>query len=68
MSDLRCTYCGGSLWIDCEYVGLAYMSENTPVGIECSACDADWETDGTLRNPAKWIRYPDLYAAPEVTA
>lgn len=63
MSDLRCTYCGGSLYINTEWTGSAYMQTQEPESIECDGdCDATWEPNGTLRDPAKWIRYPDLYS------
>lgn len=61
---LRCPYCGGALTIDCEYVGRAYLAENRPESITCGDCDARWEPDGTFREPARWVSFPDLYRPP----
>lgn len=64
--NLACVYCGGSLRIECEYEGRAYMAENTPVAIECnnSDCGAEWSPSGEILEMPQWVRWPDLYAKP----
>lgn len=63
--SLRCPYCGGTLTIDQETAGPPYLTYETPESITCWTCDARWEPDGTFREPAKWLAFPDLYRAPD---
>jgi hypothetical protein len=65
---LRCTYCGGRLVIYSETVGPAYLTYETPESVQCDDCDATWEPNGELRDPAKWIRWPDVYQRPAAVA
>lgn len=45
MSDLRCPFCGGPLWVN--------VSAADPPLIECddTKCWAEWDRDGKLQRP-----------------
>jgi len=53
--NLRCPYCGNKIYVNTEYVGLAYVSENTPVGFECDdyKCGAEWDIEGNVTTEGK---------------
>ncbi|KQP63042.1 hypothetical protein ASF47_18700 [Nocardioides sp. Leaf285] len=58
--------------INTETAGPAYLTYERPESIECDAysdvhCGATWEPNGTPRDAPGWVRWPDLYPAPERT-
>lgn len=62
--NLCCTYCGSGLLVTTEYSGDCYGGSDVPASLECNgevSCGAVWETDGTLRTPARYVTYPETY-------
>jgi hypothetical protein len=57
---LRCGYCGGSLQVNLETTGRAYLSYEQVESIECDEtdCSATWEPDGAPRDLPPWLRAP----------
>lgn len=53
--NLRCPYCGDKIIVNTEYIGPAYLSEQTPVGFECDdyKCGAEWDIDGNVTTEGK---------------
>lgn len=64
---LRCTYCGGSLYVNQELEGSGHLSSEVVESIECDdhRCGATWEPDGTPRYLPGFVKHPDLYTKPD---
>ena len=65
--NLRCPYCGAGFYVTTEYTG-GYLGSDVPDALMCNGevwCNAEWNTNGTLRTGPSFLRYPELYAMPE---
>ncbi len=50
MADLRCPECGGSLWVELAWEGMAYLQSQVVDGFYCDECDAEWDKQGVRRS------------------
>ncbi len=62
--NLSCPYCGGSLYVSTKWEGYGYGGDKVTDAIECegeSWCNAEWETNGTLRTQPLFVQHLEIY-------